>query len=150
MHPAGLKILSRKKNPTGCSLFCTQYLRQNVSYPWTPGTCVQCQCSMQVLEFNGYSPERYPATHFQNESMHQKHTEKACDAQKKGETRTFGRIALPTPRQSWQHRAFFYATPTGVLDQTPVRLLMGRQSAAPMRHPATAHPITACSAVGCH
>jgi hypothetical protein len=40
---------------------------------------------MQVLEFNGYSPERYPATHFDDESAHQKHTEKVCGAQKKGE-----------------------------------------------------------------
>jgi hypothetical protein len=40
---------------------------------------------MQVIEFTGYSPERYPATHFEDESAHQKHTEKVCDAQKKGE-----------------------------------------------------------------
>jgi hypothetical protein len=40
---------------------------------------------MQVLEFNGYSPERYPATHFKDKSAHQKHTEKVCVAQKKGE-----------------------------------------------------------------
>ena len=110
--------------------------------------------SSQPIEFNGTLPKRYPAPHFCGYiSAPETHLKSAPRTLKVHKRCIWPDSASNTLSKLATSRLFLRQPPrfssTGKV-QTAVRLLMGRQSAAPMRQPATHQPFTVRSAVGCH
>ena len=81
MRASRLEFFLVKRNQRGVLDSVRNNCAKMFQSPSTTAICDLTGQSSQAIEINGTLPERYPATHFENECAHRKHTRKMLDAQ---------------------------------------------------------------------